>query len=68
MEQNSAGKSNLKLSSQHFPEFKADLFTSFGGKARMKHPVGIIIANLLQMKENRKLKFILPMLYYVDTV
>ncbi len=46
MEQISAGKSNLKVSSQHFPEFKADLFTSFGGKARMKHPVGIIIANL----------------------
>ena len=34
----------------------------------MKHPVGIILANLLQKKENRKLKFILPMVYYVDGV
>ena len=38
------------------------------GKSRMKHPVGIILANLLQIKENRKLKFILPMVYYVDGV
>ena len=34
----------------------------------MKRPVGIILANLLQIKENRKLKFILPMLYYIDGV
>ncbi len=32
------------------------------------YPVGIILANLLQIKENRKLKFILPMLYYIDGV
>ena len=38
------------------------------GKSRMKHPVGIILANLLQIKENRKLKFTLPMLYYIDGV
>ena len=33
-----------------------------------EHPVGIILADLLQIKENRKLKFILPMLYYIDGV
>ena len=38
------------------------------GKSRMKHPVGIILANLLQIKENRNLKFTLPMLYYIDGV
>ena len=30
--------------------------------SRWHHP----LAKLLQIKENRKLKFILPMLYYID--
>ena len=32
--------------------------------SRWHHP----LAKLLQIKENRKLKFILPMLYYIDGV
>ena len=51
------------------------LFLRFRGVSRRlrkkpeeEHPVGIILANLLQIKENRKLKFALSMVYYVDDV
>jgi hypothetical protein len=57
----SGGRRNLAA----FLRFKGRV-AAVAAKAGGRHPVCIIFANLLQIKENRKLKFILPMLYYID--